>query len=128
MEKIEIIGNLGADIREEIYNGEKFYAFNVGCSYGRDDKKVTTWYSCSSSRLPEGMLQYMVRGKKVFVRGIPRYRVFDSAKFHCKMVGVSIIVQELELLGDAAQQTDTQQAEAQQTESTMTAEENVQVY
>lgn len=33
------------------------------------------------------------------VRGIPRFRIFDSAVHHCKMVAIDVIVNEITLVG-----------------------------
>lgn len=62
-------------------------------------KEVTTWYSCTYSKMDSGVLQYLVKGTKVFVQGRPVYRLYDSATFHCKMIDVSIFVDLVQLCG-----------------------------
>ena len=57
------------------------------------------WYECTMNNYSEKLLQYLKKGQCVFVRGLPRFRIFDSAKYHCKMVGVTIMVNELQLVG-----------------------------
>lgn len=121
MAKIEFIGNLGADARVEEYNGRKFVSFNVADTQKFtkvDGTKVekTDWVSCTIQGDGGGLLPYLVKGKKVFVRGTLSTRIFDSAQYHCKMVGLSCVVKELELVGDPAtkpQSTTEQPAQTQ---------------
>lgn len=121
MAKIEFIGNLGADARVEEYNGRKFVSFNVADTQKftkADGTKVekTDWVSCTIQGDGGGLLPYLVKGKKVFVRGQLSTRIFDSAQYHCKMVGLSCAVRELELVGDPttrSQSTTEPQAQTQ---------------
>lgn len=121
MAKIEFIGNLGANARVEEYNGRKFISFNVADTQKftkADGTKVekTDWVSCTIQGDGGGLLPYLVKGKKVFVRGQLSTRIFDSAQYHCKMVGLSCAVRELELVGDPttkSQSTTEPQAQKQ---------------
>ena len=101
MVSIEIIGNLGADIEIVQANGCKFYSFNVCDNRKVNGQEVSIWYGCNLNKVSGKLLPYLKRGQGVFVRGIPKYRVFDSAKYHCKMVAVDVLVNEIQLVGAA---------------------------
>lgn len=123
MQQIQIIGNLGEDCQTREFNGRKFVAFRVACSEkiqsAEGPKEVTTWYSCTFNKMDSGVLQYLVKGTKVFVQGRPTYRIYDSATFHCKMIDVSIFVDVVQLCGSRSEQ-----AEPSQNQS----DDNVPVY
>lgn len=101
MVSIEIIGNLGADVRKVDNNGASFYSFNVCDNRKVGETEQSQWYGCNLNKVSDKLLPYLKKGQQVFVRGIPRYRVFDSAVHHCKMVAVDILVNEIQLVGAA---------------------------
>lgn len=105
MVAIEIIGNLGADARIVETGGTKFVTFNVADSRKVDGKEVTQWYGCNINRDCSKLLPYLVKGQGVFVRGMPRYRIFDSAIHHCKMVAVDVFVNDIQLVGSSPKQS-----------------------
>lgn len=123
MQQIQIIGNLGEDCQTREFNGRKFVAFRVACSEkmqsAEGPKEVTTWYSCTYNKMDSGVLQYLVKGTKVFVQGRPTYRLYDSATFHCKMIDVSIFVDVVQLCGSRSDQPERSQDQS---------DENVPVY
>lgn len=110
MQQIQIIGNLGEDCQTREFNGRRFVSFRVACSEkiqtNEGPKEVTTWYSCTYNKMDSGVLQYLVKGTKVFVQGRPAYRIYDSATFHCKMIDVSIFVDLIQLCGGRSDQTE----------------------
>ena len=99
MVQIELIGNIGADAQVVNTNGASFVSFRVAENRQVNGQEQTMWYECTMNNYSEKLLQYLKRGQCVFVRGLPRFRIFDSAKYHCKMVGVTIMVNELQLVG-----------------------------
>lgn len=101
MVSIEIIGNLGVDIEKVQANGTEFYSFNVCDNRKVNGQEVSMWYGCNLNKVSDKLLPYLKKGQGVFVRGIPRYRIFDSAKYHCKMVAVDVLVNEIQLVGAA---------------------------
>lgn len=123
MQQIQIIGNLGEDCQTREFNGRKFVAFRVACSEkmqtAEGAKEVTTWYSCTFNKMDSGVLQYLVKGTKVFVQGRPAYRIYDSATFHCKMIDVSIFVDVVQLCGSRADKPESEQNQS---------DDNVPVY
>ena len=70
------------------------------------------------------VLQYLVKGQQVFVRGLPVFGIFDSSVYHCKMVKVDIFVNEIQLVGSAPKpdgQTESTEA-GQQSEAAAASE------
>lgn len=112
MVSIELIGNLGADCRKVENNGASFYSFNVCDNRKVGETEQSMWYGCNLNRVSDKLLPYLKKGQQVFVRGIPRYRIFDSAVHHCKMVAVDILVNEIQLVGAAPKQEE--QADGEQ--------------
>lgn len=104
MVQIEIIGNLGADVKTVNSNGNTFHSFNICDNRKVGDTEVSQWYGCTLNRASENLLKYLVKGQSVFVRGIPRFRVFDSAVHHCKMVAIDVMVNEVTLIGGKPEQ------------------------
>lgn len=116
MVQIEIIGNIGADCKKVDANGTQFFSFNVCDNHKVGDKEVSMWYGCNVNKVSDNLLKYLKKGQQVFVRGVPRYRVFDSAVHHCKMVAVDVFVNEIQLVGAAPKQEEqggTQDAETE---------------
>lgn len=114
MVQIELIGNLGANVARVDANGSTFFSFNVCDNRKVNDTETSQWYSCSLNKPSENLLKYLVKGQQVFVRGVPRYRIFDSAVHRCKMVAIDVFVNELQLIGRAPEQTDAQPTNQQE--------------
>ena len=104
MAKIEIIGNIGADCKKVESNGTTCYTINVCDTRKVGDHEESQWYACNMNQVSENLQKYLVKGQQVFVRGVPRYRIFDSAVHLCKMVAVDVIVNEIQLVGAAPKQ------------------------
>lgn len=111
MVSIEVIGNLGADVKRVDANGVTFFSFNVCDNRKVNGNETSMWYTCNLNKVSDKLLPYLKKGQGVFVRGVPRYRVFDSAIHHCKMVGVEVFVNEIQLIGQAP--ADSQQPAAE---------------
>lgn len=108
MIQLEVIGNIGADIKRIDENGTTFYTFNVADNRKVKGNDVTQWVRCNLNRPSEKLLPYLKKGQGVFVRGVPAFRIYDSAVHHCKMVSVDVFVNEIQLVGSAPQDTDAQ--------------------
>ena len=106
MIKLEVIGCLGADIEQVNTSGTTFYTFNLAVNRKRGDKEETIWVGCSMNKVSDNLRKYLVKGQMVFVRGEPRFRIFDSAKYHCKMVAVDLFVDDISLLGGSPKKED----------------------
>lgn len=120
MVSIEIIGNLGADARTVSANGAEFVSFNLADNRKVNGKEVTQWYGCNLNRDVTNLLPYLKKGQGVFVRGVPRYRIFDSAQYHQKLVAVDVFVNEIQLIGSAPK---TEDQPAPEPEKEITGEE-----
>lgn len=105
MLKMEIIGNLGADAQLQITNGKKFVSFRVANTDSWTDKqtgeimKSTQWVSCTINGDAGGILPYLRKGTKVFVRGNATIVTYSSPKTHQIEAGVNLFVREIELCG-----------------------------
>ena len=107
MFKAEIIGNLGADAEIKEANGHKFVTFRVAHSEtwkteGGETKERTQWIDCTMSNADSGIVPYLKQGVKVFCRGHVSLRVYSSPKLRQMVAGVSVAVQEIELVGGSA--------------------------
>lgn len=109
MVNIEIIGNIGADAKIVNYNGSQFVSFNVCDNRKVNDQEVSMWYGCNLNKCNENLFKYLKKGQQVFVRGIPRYRIFDSALHRCKCVAVDVLVNDIQLIGAAPKQEQNEQ-------------------
>lgn len=98
-----IIGNLGSDAKVESNNGKPFVSFSVGHNDRWTDangnvKESTQWISCALNGDGGQLLQYLKKGKSVYVEGRCTTRVFSSQKLRCMVAGVNLSVDHLELL------------------------------
>lgn len=104
MLKVELIGNLGADLEVKESNGSKFATFRIADTtryktQNGEDKEVTNWIDCTYNNLESKVLQYLKAGVKVFVRGNASLRIYSSKKDRCMKAGLQISVTEIELCG-----------------------------
>ena len=102
MLKVELIGNLGADVEVKESNGSKFATFRIADTslyktQSGEDKEVTNWIDCSYNNVESKVLPYLKAGVKVFVRGNASLRVYSSKKDRCMKAGLQVSVQEIEL-------------------------------
>lgn len=109
MLKLEVIGNLGANAEIKNDNGRTFVQFRVAHTDKFTDisgvkHENTTWIQCFITGDAKGLLQYLTKGTKVFVRGDMQLRVYSSEKERKMVAGVSIAVREIELCGSLPKQ------------------------
>lgn len=107
MLKVELIGNLGADVEIKESNGSKFATMRIAHSDRWTDeqgnvKESTTWVDVTMNNTESKVLQYLKAGVKVFVRGTARLRVYSSQKDRCMKAGLTIIASEIELCGGSS--------------------------
>ncbi len=76
MQRIEIIGNLAKDaVRVEGQNGgSPFMSFTVICNEKKGEEEVKTSYEVSCS--VTGVLDFLKKGKQVYVAGYPYIRAY----------------------------------------------------
>lgn len=70
MEKITIIGNLGADALVKESNGGRSYVkMSVAVNSKRNGEVKTSWYFVSLFNYSQNFIQYLTKGSKVIVGG-----------------------------------------------------------
>lgn len=105
MIKVMIIGNLGADAVVKNINGVDYVSFSVAHSVKKNTgEEKTTWVDCLM-RGSGSLVQYLVKGQMVWILGDFDGRIYDSAKYHCKMISYSCFVDTLRLCGSRPEQT-----------------------
>lgn len=102
MLKLEVIGNLGTDTQIVETDGSRFATIRVAHTdswTGKDGVKHenTQWIDCNLSA-DSKVLPYLKKGTKVFLRGNMSTRVYSSAKDKCMKSGISLRVDEIQLL------------------------------
>lgn len=78
MQRIEIIGNLAKDaVRVEGQNGSSpFMSFTVICNEKKGENEVKVSYEVTGA--VTGVLDFLKKGKAVFVAGYPSVRAFQT--------------------------------------------------
>lgn len=104
MLKVELIGNLGADVEIKSANGSQFATFRVADTtkyktQQGEDRETTNWIDCTMNNVESKVLPYLKAGVKVFVRGNASLRVYSSKKDRCMKAGLQVSVLEVELCG-----------------------------
>lgn len=104
MLKVEIIGNIGADAEIKRLDNFQFVTFNVAHTSRTTDKSsgqfidTTYWVSCKITWDCSGLLPYLKKGVKVYVRGFLTPRVFTGHDGQ-QHAGLNCNVSEIELCG-----------------------------
>lgn len=95
MQQIQIIGNLGKDAEVVNIAGKDYTKFSVGVTEKKKNEQVTTWYYV----LYQGtqILQYLLKGTKVFVHGNLVLSLYTSKTGESQM-NASIYASRIELL------------------------------
>lgn len=110
---VSMIGHLGADAVCQSANGKEFVSFRVAHTEKFTDdsghvSEQTTWVDCIMNGRPK-VLQYLRKGTQVYCSGSATLRVYDSAKYRCKMAGLQCRILVVQLLSspksDETQQT-----------------------
>lgn len=104
MFKVEILGNLGADVEIKEHQGKKFASFRVAHSEKFTDAagnqtEQTDWFNVTLNDVDSKIIQYLKQGVKVFVRGNARLRCYSSPKLRMMVAGCDIFAREIELCG-----------------------------
>lgn len=104
MQKIEVLGNVGADAEVKDVNGNKFVTFRVAHSEkwkdeNGNEKSSTEWVDCIWNNHDSALIPFIKTGAKVFVRGFLRKRVYSSMKNKRMECGITCVVTEIELAG-----------------------------
>lgn len=103
---LSVIGHLGADATLQTANGKEFVSFRVAHSEKFTDAngqqaEQTTWVDCIMNGRP-AVLPYLRKGTQVYCAGSATLRVYDSAKYHCKLAGIQCRVRDVQLLSSSS--------------------------
>lgn len=100
---VEIIGNLGGDAEIKDFGGKKYVSFSVAHSEVSKDQQgnrveQTTWVSVLWYGEGGGLLQYLKKGTKVFIRGRQRVKLYADKSGNAQ-VAININANEVVLCG-----------------------------
>ena len=115
MLKVEIIGNIGNDAEIKEFGGKKYVSFSVAhTEYQKDEQgnrtDLTAW--CSVLLFGEGgLLPYLKRGSKVFVRGNLKVKMYTDRNGN-QQATINVSASEVQLCGVKGE-ISTQQAGVQ---------------
>lgn len=116
MLKAEIIGNIGADAEVKEFSGKKYVSFSVAhTEYQKDEQgnrtDQTTWVSVLWYGEGGGLLAYLKRGAKVFVRGNLKVKMYTDRNGN-QQAAINVSASEVQLCGVKGE-TSTPQAGVQ---------------
>lgn len=103
MNRLEVIGNLGADAEVKVENGHKFVSLSIADTSvykkpnGEREEK-TMWVSATINGDGGNLLQYLVKGAKVSAIGEMVVRTFHSEKQRALIAGVNLFVRDISLI------------------------------
>src|SRR5690348_16521162 len=103
MIKLQAIGNLGKDAIVNTVNGKNVINFTIAHTEKYKDnqgnqQEKTTWVDCAYWTDKTGILQYLTKGKRVFVEGSPEARAFQRND-GAPGASLSVRIKEIQLLG-----------------------------
>ena len=103
MLKAEIIGNLGKDAEVKEFSGKKYVSLSVACSeYSKDQYGKRTeqaaWVSVLWYGDGGGLLPYLKKGAKVFIRGNFKAQAYTD-KQGAAQASININASEVQLCG-----------------------------
>lgn len=103
MEELTLIGNLGSDPEVRYTNGgEKVVSFSLAVQAGKNaqGEALAHWYTCDAwGKLADVCEQYLRKGSKVLVRGLPRAEAYQSKRDGKPRAVLKMTVHKLEMLG-----------------------------
>lgn len=122
MLKAEIIGTIGADAEIKDFSGKKYVSFSVACNdYAKDQKgnrtETTTWVSVLWYGDGGGLLPYLKKGAKVFIRGNLKAKAYTD-KQGAAQASININASEVQLCGFKSDGNSTTTAQAPARQST----------
>lgn len=116
MLKVEIIGNIGNDAEIKEFGEKKYVSFSVAhTEYQKDEQgnrtDLTTWCSVLWFGEGGGLLPYLKRGIKVFVRGNLKVKMYTDRNGN-QQAAINVSASEVQLCGIKGE-TSTSQAGVQ---------------
>lgn len=122
MLKAEIIGTIGADAEIKDFSGKKYVSFSVACNdYAKDQQgnrtETTTWVSVLWYGEGGGLLPYLKKGAKVFIRGNLKAKAYTD-KQGAAQASININASEVQLCGFKSDSNTSTTAQAPARQST----------
>lgn len=105
MLKLTLIGRLTRDAGVKSFNGNNFMEFSVAVNRKVNGKEFTEFIDCTWSADRGSIFPYLLKGKQVYIEGLPRWNTYQSNRDGQFRVGINLMIDRLELLGDAQTQT-----------------------
>lgn len=103
MNRLEVIGNLGADAEVKTENGSKFVSLSIADTRrvkkqdGSYEEK-TLWISATINGDGGNLLPYLVKGAKVSAIGEMDVRTYHSEKQRALVAGVKLFIRDISLI------------------------------
>lgn len=103
LQRLELIGSLGADSEVKDFNNNQVINFSIACTEKFTDKntnekrEVTTWYDCSKWGNNASIAQYLKKGALVRLVGKPTARSYQKNDGTTATV-IGINIHELNIL------------------------------
>ncbi len=104
MIKMEMIGNIGQNAKQQEINGRYVTNFSVAHNQKTKDAEGneverTVWVSCSVFRdKSTDLYKYLTKGTKVFISGVPNVRTYSDSNGQIQ-AGINLLVKQLEFVG-----------------------------
>lgn len=103
MNRYEVIGNLGANAEVKNENGKKFVSLRIADTRVRtksdgSKEEKTVWVSATINGDGGNLLQYLVKGTKVWATGEMELQLYHSEKQRSLVAGVKLFVRDIQLI------------------------------
>lgn len=103
MNRLEVIGNLGADAEVKTENGKQFVSLSIADTRRRKKadgtiQESTMWVSATINGDGGELLKYLVKGAKVCAIGDMEVRTYHSEKQRALVAGVKMFVRDIQLI------------------------------
>ena len=112
MQRLTIIGNLGKDAEVKDFNGKNVINFSVAVTENWKDKNgqkqsKAYWYECSRWTDNTSIANYLLKGCKVLVEGVPEARAYVGQDGQAKAIqGLRVVnIQILNFVEDNSKPT-----------------------
>lgn len=118
--KLQIIGNLGGDVRVGIVNGKQVLNMSVCYTEKWKDqsgvqKEKSIWLDAAYWNDSTAIAQYLKKGQQVFLEGIPDVKTYENNNRQV-VAQLTLRVNQLQLLGGQRQDSSQSNAPAPQQE------------
>lgn len=103
MNRLEVIGNLGADAEVKTENGKQFVSLSIADTRRRKKadgtiQESTMWVSATINGDGGELLKYLIKGAKVCAIGDMEVRMYHSEKQRALVAGVKMFVRDIQLI------------------------------